>query len=134
MTDYQKSCSSNLWQSLINLMVEFEQCIMKNVVSNRATNVSIKFISFINDMYKKIVFEGFSSTNTWTLFGCLWEFLICGSKLWIRAGCLSEKNLQRKHNRLIHLLCWRYPSPKSWYYLLREKFLMAHVVASVALY
>ena len=134
MTDYQKSCSSNLWQSLINLMVEFEQCIMKNVVSNRATNVSIKFISFINDMYKKIVFEGFSSTNTWTLFGCLWEFLICGSKLWIRAGCLSEKNLQRKHNRLIHLLCWRYPSPKSWYYLLLEKFLMAHVVASVALY
>ena len=52
-------------------MVEFEQCIMKNVVSNRATNVSIKFSSFINDMYKKIVFEGFSSTNTWTLFGCL---------------------------------------------------------------
>ena len=31
--------------------------------------------------------------NTWKVLGCLWEFHICGSKIWMCDGCPVERNL-----------------------------------------
>ena len=72
----------NIEHFSFNRSYKFHQCITKNIIIIRASNVWIKFIPFINGMRKKeflkySVLQG----NIWKLLGCLWEFLICGSKL-----------------------------------------------------
>ena len=72
--------------------------------------------------------------NTMKIFGCLWEFLICGSQLWVCDGCSVKMNLQSKYNRPFDLLWWRYSSPNFLYNLSQEERLTALVIASTALH
>ena len=46
-----------------NRSYKFHQCITKNIIIIRASNVWIKFIPFINGMWKKRIFEVLSSTR-----------------------------------------------------------------------
>ena len=114
---------------------KFQECITKNIIITRATNIWTKFIFHSFYVEKKSFWRiQFCKEINGKMLGCLWEFLIFGGNLWIYDGCPVERNLQRKHNCLMHLLCWRYSSPNSWYNLSREEPLMTPVIANAVLY
>ena len=93
-------------------------------------------IAFICGIWNKKSFWSiqFYKEVLWKCWGVCENLLICGNKSWIWEGCLVDRNLQSKHDRLICLLCRRYSRPNSWYNLSREKPLMTPVIPSVALY
>ena len=91
-------------------LLNFSIASQKNIIIIRAANVWIKFIPFINEMWKK----------------SFWSIQFCKE---IHGKCCNICE-----NFFIHLLCWRYSSPNSWYNLSWDQSSMASVIANVALY